>query len=368
MVTIKSKLLLKPEDFIPSFKRWTVQGVLNPAAVRLPNNKIMLYIIVAESAGKDHEELKKCPRIVSKKDFKVSFDRVKGEILSISGRYIFLADGGCMLKHISHFRKVILEENGWDVNEIEQKPAFLGTSEDGDYGVEDPRISQIGNRYIMSFVGVSAEEGISTYLTTSKNFKTWGKRWLAFHEQNKDVVIFPEKIKGKYVALHRPEAMFSVYKPSIWVSYSPDLVYWGANKVLIRPRPNSWECERIGSGPVPIKTKEGWLVIYHGVENVSAYPDNPENEEKVSRYSAGALLLHKKDPSKVLARSSLMKPLFEPTEKYEEKGFMNNVVFPTGAVIDQDKKHLLIYSGGADKVISVKKILLKEIFNSMEWY
>jgi len=367
-VKVISRLLLQPSDFTPSFDGWEVEGALNPGAVRMPDGKIVLYIRIAETAGANHRELKMCPRIISKKDFTITFDKIKGNILEKKGRYILLDGGGCILTHMSHFRKVILERDGFNIDKIEQAPAFLGTSDDGDYGVEDPRISKIGNTYVMTFVGVSAEEGISTYITTSKDMKTWGKRWLAFHEQNKDVVLFPEKIKGRYVALHRPEAIFSVYRPSIWISYSPDLVYWGDSKVLIRPRANTWETQRIGSGPPPLKTKKGWLLIYHGVSSIRKNPEINDSDEMISKYCAGALLLDLKNPEKILARSPPLKPLLEPTETYEETGFMNQVVFPTGLILDKNKKDVLIYSGGADSVISVKKLSLKDIFDSMEWY
>ena len=117
-----------------------------------------------------------------------------------------------------------------------------------------------------------------------------------------------------------------------------------------------------------LKTSKGWLLIYHGVHNVKKFPDEKDNTELVSRYSAGALLLDLKNPEKIIARSPPTKPLIEPTEIYEESGFMNQVVFPTGLIMDQNKKDVLMYCGGADSVISVKKLSLKDIFDSIEWY
>lgn len=108
----------------------------------------------------------------------------------------------------------------------------------------------------------------------------------------------------------------------------------------------------------PIKTKDGWLEIYHGVKEVRG--------KKV--YSGGAVLLDLKNPEKVLARSPFDKPLLTPSRTHEKKGFINNVVFPTAAIKDIDSNSLLIYSGGADSVITVKKLNLKDIFNNMEYY
>ena len=170
--------------------------------------------------------------------------------------------------------------------------------------------------------------------------------------------MFPEKIKGKYVALHRPQGFYVFSKPSIWVSYSPDLIYWGREKSIIKPRENSWESDKIGAGAPPIKTDKGWLLIYHGAEK----------KNKKRTYYAGVLLLDLKNPEKVIARSPPNKPLIRPVKSYEKKGFVDNVVFPTGAVPSLDGKDLLIYSGGADSVVSVKKISFKEIFKSMKYF
>ena len=127
---------------------------------------------------------------------------------------------------------------------------------------------------------------------------------------------------------------------------------------LIKPRANSWESERVGSGCPPIKTDKGWLLIYHGVSK----------KNKGSFYSAGGALLNIKNPYEIIARSPLKKPLFKPIDKSEKVGFINNVVFPTGAVMDLGGEDLLIYSGGADSSISVRKIKLQDILDSLHSY
>ena len=134
------------------------------------------------------------------------------------------------------------------------------------------------------------------------------------------------------------------------------MIYWGDEKSIIQPRKNSWEQKRVGGGTPPIKTKKGWLIIYHGVRN--------KNDKSI--YCAGAALLNLKDPSKVNAKSPENKPLLIPKNRYEKHGFINNVVFPTGAVPTLDGKSLLIYSGGADQFVSVKKISFKDIFKNMK--
>jgi predicted GH43/DUF377 family glycosyl hydrolase len=208
----------------------------------------------------------------------------------------------------------------------------------------------------MTYVTVSDKNGVSTSLAESKDLKTWKRRGLIFEEQNKDVVLFPEKINGLYVALNRPESSFVFSKSNIWISYSPDLVFWGKENSLLDTRKHSWETERNGAGPPPIKTKQGWLLIYHGVCI----------KRKRAHYSAGAALLDLKNPEKILARTPKNNPLLSPDAVFERRGFMNNVVFPTAAVPTKDGKELLIYSGGADNVVTVRKLSIEEIFLNLE--
>ncbi len=353
----KDKLLLKRDDFKPSFKGWDVKGVLNPAAIRLPNKKIILFVRIAESSGNKHGKLKSCPVISSEEDYKKHYSEInKGKFFKMGGNVVHIKEGVCKLSTISHFRKVIVSEDGFTVENISQTPSFTGRKNDGSYGVEDPRIVKIGNLYYMTYVTIAEKEGVCTSLAVSKDCVKWDRKGIIFREQNKDVFLFPEKIKGKYVALHRPEGFFEFSKPSIWISHSLDMIHWGEEKVIMQPRENSWEENRLGGGAPPIKTKKGWLIIYHGVRNVK---DN-------GVYSAGVALLDLKDPSKILARSPKNRPLIKPTKKYEKEGFINNVIFPTGAVPTLDGKSLLIYSGGGDKVVSVKKISFKDIFKNMK--
>ena len=250
---------------------------------------------------------------------------------------------------------LILSKDGCAVEEVSINPNFTGTATEGNYGVEDPRIVKIGKKYYMTYVTVSMNEGVSSNLATCTKFGYWQRQGIIFREQNKDTVMFPQKIKNKFAALHRPEGFFEFSRPSIWIAYSPDSIYWGKERALLHPRPKGWDSIRIGSGAPPIKTKEGWLMIYHGVR--------PAKNHGI--YSAGAILLDKKNPEKVIARSPLSKPLFEPYYSWEKKGVVDGVVFPTGVVPDLNKKDLLIYYGGADKVIAVAKIGIDEIISHM---
>jgi len=354
---IKANLLLKPKDFKPSHKDWEVTGVLNPGAIRLPNKKILLMVRVAESSSQ-FEEKELCPEIITKKHYqKIKKTSLKGTIQDSQKNKIYFHYSPCTLPNISHFRKIILSPSGTKVESISQVQDFSPRPNTSEYGVEDPRITKIKDKYLMSYVSISNINGVYSTLAISKDLKKWRRKGIIFQEQNKDVVIFPEKIKGNYVALNRPESAIALSKSDIWISYSPDLTYWGKEKNIIRTRENSWEEIRNGAGCPPLKTKKAWLLIYHGVTN--------KGDKLI--YSAGAALLDLKNPEKILARSPSNKPLFEPANIYEKKGFMNNVVFPTGLVPSLDKKSVLIYSGGADSIITVREISLNEILKSMEY-
>lgn len=354
---MKVKLLIQPKDIKPSFPEWKVVSTINPAAIRRKDGKILMYVRVAEQDEK-HLKGNVCPVITSFDGLSMGNEKIEGHKLKKKdGQILYLKDGTCRLMHISHLRKVVLDESGTKVEEIDERPTFTGVVNESDYGVEDPRFTKIGNKYYMTYVGVSKNEGVSTYLAESNDLEHWKRRGIIFREQNKDAFLFPEKIDGEYVAFNRPESAFHFSKPGIWISYSKDLTYWGRDLNIARPRDNStWENDRIGCGAPPIKTKKGWLCIYHGVMDIK--------DKKT--YSAGAMLLNLKHPKKIIARSPPNKPLFKPTEKFEKKGFINSVVFPTAAVPTLDGKSLLIYSGGADSVISVREIKLKDIFSHLK--
>ncbi len=260
----ESILLLGPESFEPTLKNFKVRGAFNPTAIRLNDNRIMLFVRVAETPIHG-ETYFLAPRFSGEKELKISMEtllRKKGKFDSFENYFLFAPDK-VRLPTISHFRKVILDESGTKVLSVSNKPDFFGLKDDGDFGVEDPRITffEEENRYAMTYVSVSAESGVSTSLATSTDLTSWKRHGIIFRQQNKDVVILPEKINGYYIALHRPEGTMIFDKPHIWISFSKDLIFWGKEEPIMCPRNKGWDSTRIGNGTVPIKIKEGWLEI-----------------------------------------------------------------------------------------------------------
>lgn len=175
-------------------------------------------------------------------------------------------------------------------------------------------------------------------LAKTKDFKTVERVSLITQSDLRNVVIFPEKINGKYVRLDRPHSEIS--KWSVWISYSPDLIHWGDSKVIIKPETYHWDEMKIGPGATPIKTAKGWLNIYHGVfETMSGVV-----------YRLGVALHNLKDPSKILGVSDEW--ILQPEDPWEITGYVPNVVFTCGAIPEPDGT-VKIYWGGADSVMCV---------------
>ena len=229
------------------------------------------------------------------------------------------------------------------------------------HGMEDPRITQIGDKIFVTYVvlseNVKKHPKIFSALAVTKNYDEFDKLGIITKnfDNNKDVIFFPDKFKmdgnfsnnSSFLILHRPTSLsnpdYQISRPSIWLSISNSESIISNSMLLLKPE-QDWEHLKIGAGPSPIKTKKGWLLIYHGVSS-----------DKI--YRAGAALLDLDDPRKVIARTK--KPLLEPVEDYEKIGDVNNVVFPTGTVIIDNK--LLLYYGGADRVCCVASANIDEL-------
>lgn len=257
--------------------------------------------------------------------------------------------GQTWLTSISHLR-VARSSDGIHF-EVEPRPAMSAATEYESYGVEDPRITLIGDTYWINYTAVSPH-GITTGLASTKNFKSFERHGLIFSPPNRDVTIFPEKIGGAYVALHRPMPE-GLGKPAMWIATSPDMLSWGSHRSVATARRGSWDDEKIGGGAVPFRVTtggvDGWLAVYHGVTAAT------------TTYSLGALLLDPDDPGKVIARSR--DPILAPETPYEREGFFGGVVFTCGLLAEGDL--VRIYYGAADGVMAVADLSLKEILAGM---
>jgi len=256
--------------------------------------------------------------------------------------------------HLKNGRSIIgiaESENGYDFK-VRPEP-FMTPSNNGifkeyeEFGVEDCRISKIENEYYITYSAYS-RYGVRIGLAKTKDFESVER--IAFISQSdmRNVVIFPEKINNLYVRLDRPHTEIMPW--SIWISYSPDLIYWGNSKVIIKPLPYHWDEMKIGPGATPIKTKYGWLNIFHGVFKTM----------DGSVYRLGVALHKLDDPSEIIGISDEW--ILQPEEIYETTGYVHNVVFTCGAV-DEPDGTIKIYWGGADTVMCVGEAYIDDLVN-----
>lgn len=264
-----------------------------------------------------------------------------------NGEYIML-----FRSHLHNGRSVIglaRSQDGYNFK-VEHEP-FLTPCADSifgeyeEYGVEDVRISQIGEDYLLTYSAYS-RHGVRIGLAKTKNFKTVERISLITQADLRNVVIFPQQIDGQYVRLDRPHSEIS--KWSIWISYSPDLIHWGNSKVIIKPETYHWDEMKVGPGATPIKTERGWLNIFHGVF--------PTMSGTV--YRLGVALHDLNDPAKVLGVSD--KWILQPEAPWEVSGYVPNVVFTCGAIPENDGS-VKIYWGGADSVMCVGSANVEEL-------
>ena len=239
-------------------------------------------------------------------------------------------------------------KTGW---QIDPKPALLADAEHNEAtcGLEDPRIVWLEDRqeyiivYVSFVLGVAGEPpGIS--LVSTKDFIHFERLGQQLVPPNKDASLFPKTFNGHYALINRPTIEG---RADIWVLFSPDLRYWGDHRVLLRARHRSWDAERVGIGPPPIETSEGWLIIYHGTRATAAG----------SVYRVGLALLDLAT-LEVIHRSKDW--VLAPEKRYEQAGSVADIVFPSGAVVDEKTKELLIYYGAADSVVGLATAKLDE--------
>lgn len=274
-------------------------------------------------------------------------------------------------------------KDGFNFVKYPNNPVLSPTEDNYDEGCcEDPRLVKFGNLFYLTYAyrpfapGRYWEEGhyvkpkfdfddntpnglrwnmSQTALAISSDlihFKKLG-RFTEYNIDNRDVILFPRKINGKYVRFERPmEWIGEAYGckvPSIWINFSESIMDWPKPKLFMTPT-EDWEDKKIGGSTPPIETKDGWLVLYHGVSSQD------------DLYRVGALLLDLDDPTKIIAKTKDF--LLQPELPYETEGFYSGCVFPTGNVVVGDTFY--IYYGGADRFVNVATCSITELLNYLK--
>lgn len=237
---------------------------------------------------------------------------------------------------------------------IPRKPFEQKLTPGGNSGSEDPRLTKIDDRIYMLYTAFDGKNPPRVALTwiKAKDFLAqkwnWEKPVLISppDQDDKDAALFPEKIKGKYLVIHRGGDDIDL---SFCQTLNFDGTWWLEEYRWISPRKGMWDSKKVGIVAPPIKTDQGWLALYHGVS---------EN----NTYRVGAVLCDRKDPTKIIARTD--EPIFEPETIYEKDGEISNVVFPCGVVLIGSK--IFMYYGGADKVVGVATMELEKLLKTLE--
>lgn len=212
----------------------------------------------------------------------------------------------------------------------------------------DPRCCKIGDEYVVTWC--NCYHGPTIGVATTTDFKTYYQKENAFLPFNRNGVMFPEKINGNYAMLSRPSDNGHTPFGDIYYSESPDLTFWGKHRYVMGTK-GGWQSTKVGAGPIPIKTDEGWLLFYHGVlTSCNGFV-----------YSFGACLLDPEKPWKVIYRTEPY--LLSPQRLYEQVGDVPNVAFPCAALSDADTGRIAIYYGGADTVICMAFCKVDEVID-----
>ncbi len=209
-------------------------------------------------------------------------------------------------------------------------------------GVRETRITFMDGRYYIVYLGLG-HHGFLLCLAVTDDFKTVEKLGVISEPETKGGALFPCKFNGRYARLDRPSV-----GGRIWISYSKNLLTWGESKALLSPRPGFWDSHLVGCTFPPIKIKEGWLLGYYGIKKTSGGP--------ITRM--GAAILDMDNPCRVIARSNI--PIISPRENYERIGDLSNVVFSSGAILEENGE-IKIYYAAADNCLCVGTTKLSEI-------
>ena len=242
---------------------------------------------------------------------------------------------------------------GWEIDSIRCCDPLPGYFPEY-WGVEDPRITKVGEDYLVVYVWYS-QAGPLVCLGQTRDFVSFKRRGVLQPPEDKDAALFPERFGGRWALVHRPAPSGAGFGAHIWISFSPDLRHWGDSRVLLAARRGGWwDANKVGLGPPPLLTRDGWLICYHAVRTTASG----------SLYRLGLALLDRDDPTKILARGNEW--VFGPKEPYESYGDVGGVVFPCGWILRDDGDTLHLYYGGADSVVCVAEASLSELLTHLK--
>ncbi|WP_026507882.1 glycoside hydrolase family 130 protein [Butyrivibrio sp. MC2013] len=293
--------------------------------------------------------------ILSSKDIPYEADCIfNAGVAKYRGRYVMLFRNDYQFDGKGAFGRTVIglafSDDGikW---KVEDKP-FLTLEDMGDEEITrvyDPRLTVIEDKCYICFA-VDTRHGLRGGIGVTEDFKHMELLSMTVPD-NRNMVLFPEKIDGKFVRLERPFPVYSrggIDRFDIWMSRSYDMKYWGESELLMGVEDVPFANDKIGPGAPPIRTDAGWLTLFHTVDIDHSRGKNGWEERWQKRYCAGVMLLDLEDPSRIIGMSK--EPLIAPETAYEtDEGFRTNVIFPGGLILEDDKT-VKIYYGASDTV------------------
>lgn len=241
----------------------------------------------------------------------------------------------------------------WEIDPVRGLHPLTASFEEH-WGIEDPRITKVGDEYLVVYVGYSTA-GPVVCLAKTRDFIHWERNGVLMPPEDKDAALFPCTFGERWALIHRPAPAMAGVGAHMWLSFSPDLRHWGDSRVLLSARRGGWwDANKVGIGPPPLLTRDGWLVCYHGVRVTASG----------SIYRLGLALLDRDEPTRVLARGNEW--ILGPHESYERSGDVPDVVFPCGWVLRDDGDTLHLYYGAADSVVCVAEASLARLLSHLE--
>jgi predicted GH43/DUF377 family glycosyl hydrolase len=346
---VYTRLLVTPNDVQPRFDGFEVIGSFNPGAIEFEDG-VALLIRIVERPKESRDGFIALPRWdVSRSEMVVDWLALE-EVEVLDPRIVRLKRTGHIRLTFISWLLPAFSRDGVTIKRFGHTPMLPATRYET-FGIEDPRLTRLNDRYYFTYVGVS-QHGIVTALASTSDFASYERHGIIFCPENKDVILFPEKVDGTYIAFHRPNGNARFSQPEIWLARSPDLLHWGVHERLLGCE-TGWATMKVGGGTPPIPTHRGWLSLYHG----HIAPNACAAAAGIGEYAAATMLQSLHDPVKILGMSS--GPVMTAEQDFELSGYLPAIVFPT-ALIPRGE-HVDVYYGAADTVTGVVRYRLEDL-------
>lgn len=346
--------LLTPEDVPPSDPRLTVVGVFNAGGIPYQGGVLLLCRVAeAVSSTGDTVEVPVCAPVPGGGEVLefLRFRRSDPSLDFSDSRVIVQRSDRKVVALTSLSRLRIARSSDGVAFTFDLGPGIALDPETDSWGAEDPRITPLDDGYVITYTSVSPR-GAAVSLLRTRDFLSFERLGVVLAPSNKDVVVFPERIGGRYWMVHRPMPT-EIGVPEAWIASSPDLIHWGDHQALFGiGTGRAWESQKLGAASPPLRLTLGWLLFYHGVSEAHVY-------------AVGAVLLDLDDPRRVLARTA--QPLLVPERDYELEGFFGNAVFPCAAWLAEsaDGPVVKMYYGSSDSRLCGATLPLKDVLRAL---